>query len=176
MYTATIVSCETGNQYEVIRQVLEAFEFRVIHEVIGRPTDFIQFLSGERYLSSDFLIFSFHGVDGKFCMPELGEDVYYDNEPRGNFGAEEISEYCQLKAPFIINLGCGLGNEKLAASFLSNACETYIGPNDYIDWTSSGFFAIRFFYELYQNKRSKKEAFEVARGTDSETMLYEWFE
>lgn len=175
-YTVTIVSCETGNQYEVIRQAIESFEGCVIHEVIGRPSDFMDFLAGKTYISSDFIIFSFHGLDGKFCLPELGEDIYYDYEPRGNFGAEEISQYCKIKTPFIMNLGCGLGDQGLATSFLANSCKTYIGPNDYIDWTSSTFFAVRFYYEIYQNKRSEKEAFEAARSTDSETMLFEWFE
>jgi len=30
-YTVTIVSCETGNEYEVIRQAVESFEGRVIN-------------------------------------------------------------------------------------------------------------------------------------------------
>lgn len=175
-YTVTIVSCETGNEHEVIRQAIEWFEGRVIHEVIGRPSDFKDFLSGKNYLSSDFIVFCFHGDDGKFCMPELGEDIYYEYEPRGNFGTEEISQYCKIKTPIIMNLGCTLGNQKLANSFLAEACNTYIGPRDYIDGMSSAFFAVRFFYELYQNKRSDKEAFEAARSTDSETMLFEWFQ
>lgn len=174
-YKVTIVSCETGNQYEVIRQAVESFEGTVIHEVIGRPSRFIDFLSGETYLSSDFIVFCFHGVEGKFCLPELGEDIYFDDEPQGNFGADEIREYSKIKTPLILNLGCTLGNQTLADSFLANTCDTYIGATDYIDMTSSNFFAIRFFYELYQNKRSAKEAFAISRQTDAETMLFEWY-
>lgn len=175
-YTVTIVSCETGNEHEVIRQAVESFEGRVINEIIGRPSDFMDFLSGKTYIQSDFIIFSFHGNEGKFCLPELGEDIYYEYEPRGNFGAEEISQHSNIKTPVILNLGCTLGNQKLANSFLAGACNTYIGAKDYIDGMSTAFFAVRFFYELFQNRYSEKDAFEAARNTDSETMLFEWFE
>lgn len=174
-YTVTIVSCETGNEYEVIRQAVESLEGRVIHEVIGRPSDFMDFLSGKTYIPSDFIIFSFHGDEGKFVLPELGDNIYYEYEPRGNFGAEEISQYCKIQTPIILNLGCTLGNQKLANSFLSDACKTYIGAKDYVDGASSAFFAVRFFYELYQNKYSEKEAFVIAHNTDSETKHFEWF-
>ncbi|MFB9826423.1 hypothetical protein ACFFMO_00935 [Lederbergia wuyishanensis] len=41
---------------------------------------------------------------------------------------------------------------------------------------SSAFFAVSFFYEIYQNNRTEKEVFEAARSTDSKTMLFEWFQ
>lgn len=175
-HTVTVVSCETGGEYGTIREPLESFGVRVIHEAIGRPSDFVDFLSGETYFASDCVIFAFHGVNGKFYMPELGENVYYENEPRVNFGAEEINRYCRLKTSMIINLGCGLGNQALADSFLKKNCNIYIGAKDDIDGPSTDFFAIRFFYELCQNKLSEKEAFERARSTDSETMHFEWFQ
>jgi len=136
----------------------------------------MDFLLGKTYLPSDFIIFSFHGDEGKFCLPELGEDIYYEYEPRGNFGPEEISQYCKIRTPLIINTGCTLGNQALAHSFLAKACHTYIGSRDYIEGMSTAFFVVRFFYELYQNGRSAQEAFAAARSTDSETMLFEWFQ
>src|SRR5690606_12320614 len=95
LYTVTIVSCETGNEYALIREALESYSVRVIHEPIGRPYDFIDFLTGETYFESDFVIFAFHGEGGKFYMPELGESVYEEDEPRSNFGVEEITRYCR---------------------------------------------------------------------------------
>ncbi len=176
LFTVTIVSCETGSEYEVIRQALESCSIRVINEAVGRPQDFIDFLSGEGYFSSDFVIFSFHGMDGKFCMPELGERVYFDNEPRTDFGIEEIQTYCQIKTPVMINMGCGLGYQALADAFLEKHTNVYIGAEDVIDGLSSNFFVIRFFYEHCQNKRSLREAFQLARNTDPETMLFRWFD
>lgn len=176
LYTVTIVSCETGNEYALIREALESYSVRVIHEPIGRPSDFIDFLKGETYFDSDFVVFAFHGEGGKFYMPVLGESVYEEDEPRGNFGVDEITRYCKIKTPTIVNLGCGLGHEDLANAFLASSCKTYIGAKDDIDGASSGFFALHLFYELCQNNRTLKEAFEKARSTDSETMLFEWFE
>lgn len=174
--TATIVSCETGNQYELIRQALESLNVLVIHHPIGRPKDFIDFLSGANYIPSDFIIFVFHGQDGEFAMPELSEDIYFNDEPRGNFGAEEITRFCSIEAPVIINMGCSMGTTNLSKAFLNNACQVYIGANDYPDATSAGFFVIRLFYEKIQNKHSLYDAFRLACETDSETRFYQWFE
>lgn len=174
--TVTIVSCETGNSYELIRQALESLDVSVIHHPIGRPRDFIDFLSGKVYFPSDFIIFDFHGVDGKFAMPELPDYIYFADEPRGNWGAEEINRFCSIKAPVIINMGCSMGTESLSEAFLNNSCEVYIGANDYPDAVSADFFVQRLFYEHLQNKHPLKEAFQLARETDTETGFYQWFE
>lgn len=174
--TATIVSCETGNQYELIRQKLESLGVLVLHHPIGRPRDFIDFLSGEIYIPSDFIIFAFHGQNGKFAMPELPEDIYFADEPRGNFGTEEIARFCSIEAPVVVNMGCSMGTASLAKAFLNNTCKVYIGANDYPDAVSAAFFVLRLFYENLQNKQPLKEAFRLARETDPETRFYQWFE
>lgn len=66
-------------------------------------------------------------------------------------------------------LPCETGNEY---ALINEACKTYIGATDDIDGASADFFAIRFFYELYQNKRTTKQAFDIARSTDSETEFF----
>lgn len=149
---------------------------RVIHVPIDRPSHFVDFLIGERYIQSDFIIYAFHGVDRKMSVPKLGEVAYYEDQPRHDFGAKEINKYCKIKTPTMINLGCELGNQELADSFLENACQVYIGANDDIDGMSGDFFILHFFYKICKNKYSHKEAFEIARNTDSETMLFQWFQ
>lgn len=69
-----------------IRSTLEYFGIRVNMHWIGRPNDFVDVLSGKEFDKNiDYLILNFHGDEGRFCMPELGEDVYEINEPRGEF-------------------------------------------------------------------------------------------
>ncbi|MGQ0415385.1 delta-aminolevulinic acid dehydratase, partial [Bacillus sp. HC-TM] len=53
-------------------------------------------LSGKNLFNDiNYIIFCFHGEEGKFVMEELGEEVYEQDEPRGYFGAEEIYEYAK---------------------------------------------------------------------------------
>jgi len=75
----------------------------------------------------------------------------------------------------VIGNGCTLGDPELANAFLKIGCRAYIGPKDYIDGDATFYFIIRFFYELLSNQRSEKEAYELAKSTDQETCLYEWY-
>ncbi|MEH6942267.1 delta-aminolevulinic acid dehydratase, partial [Bacillus sp. JJ722] len=120
---------------------------------IGRPKDFIDVLSGEdRDNKIDYLFLSFHGDEGRFCMPELDESVYEADEPRGEFlDIQAIRKNADLKGIHVITTGCTLGEEQLAKVFLESGCKTYIGPNDYIDGNAALMFVVRYMYELIQN-------------------------
>ena len=75
---------DTGNEGEALRQVLERMNYSVFMKRMGRPKDLIDILKGDFY-DFDFLILSCHGTDGNIVMPVLGENIYFENEPRGNF-------------------------------------------------------------------------------------------
>ncbi|MDF1508648.1 delta-aminolevulinic acid dehydratase [Robertmurraya sp. DFI.2.37] len=166
------VGPDSALEAQAIRSGLEVFNVRVITYWIGRPNDLIKLITENE---SDYLILSFHGVEGELVMPELGEMVYEDNEPKKNFGATEILEYGRLNKQLVIGNGCTLGDPELANAFLKIGCRAYIGPKDCIDGDASFYFIIRFFYELLSNQRSEKEAYELAKSTDQETCLYEWY-
>ena len=160
----------TGNEPEALRQSLEAFGYTVLTKYIGRPDDFIDVLTGNIPLDPDYIILSCHGEEGEISMPELGEHVYTEDEPRGNFTAEHVRDYLRLAGKVIVNLGCTTGQRDLAGAF--SASNTYISPADYVDGRAALFFAIRFFYELTQNGRSVNDAYETTRATDAETSLF----
>ncbi|MFE7065140.1 delta-aminolevulinic acid dehydratase [Sutcliffiella sp. NPDC057660] len=172
MDIALVVGPDSNLEAQAIRSSLEAFNVRVLTYWIGRPNDFIKILSDE---DADCIILSFHGVESELVMPKLGEMVYEENEPRKNFGAKEILEYGKLNNQLVIGNGCTLGSSELANAFLNIGCKTYIGPSDYIDGNATLYFIIRFFYEILSNKRTEKEAYELAKSTDKETSLYEWY-
>lgn len=86
MYVSLVVGPNCDMESYAIRSALEYFGVRVNIHWIGRPNDLIDVLSGEELDNKvDYLILNFHGDEGRFCMPELDEDVYESNEPRGNF-------------------------------------------------------------------------------------------
>ncbi|MBL1704928.1 delta-aminolevulinic acid dehydratase, partial [Klebsiella pneumoniae] len=98
-----------------IRASLEYFGARVVTYWIGRPKEFIDILSGKGlYNDINYVVFCFHGEEGKFVMEELGEDIYEQDETRGYFGAAEIYKYAKLHNTHIVNSGCTLGEQKLA--------------------------------------------------------------
>lgn len=161
----------TGNEPEALRQTLEYFGYSVMLKNIGRPADLMNILGGALPLEPDVLVLSCHGEPGGLIMPVLGEDIYLLDEPRGSFGAEDVARSLRLSGKVILNLGCTTGQEPLASVF--SAHNTYIAPSDYIEGNSTLIFAIRFFYELAQNKKSIPDACETARSIDSETSLFQ---
>jgi len=170
--TVAIINIESGNE-EALRQMLEYFGYTVVMYGIGRPQHFIEILEGKMLTNFDFIVISCHGEDGEIVMPELAEYIYYPDEPRGNFGFNEISKYLALKNTCIINTGYTTGDENLAKAFAKNN-NTYIAPTDYIEGDSTLMFAVLFFYYLCANihKLDVEAAYKKASSLDSETNLY----
>ncbi|BFH66857.1 hypothetical protein J27TS7_40420 [Paenibacillus dendritiformis] len=171
MNVALVCGPDCDMDTQAIRAALEYFGARVFTYWIGRPSDFNAVLSGEDlYPGIDLIILNFHGDEGHFCMPELGEDVYEEHEPRGDYGPEEIRRYARLDHHIVIGNGCSLGDPALAQAFLDAGCTMYIGPDDYPEGTSALMFVLRLAYEMIQNKKSVQEAVEAARAMDEENL------
>ncbi|WP_068614789.1 delta-aminolevulinic acid dehydratase [Paenibacillus tuaregi] len=158
---------------QAIRSALEYFGARVITYWIGRPQDLIEVLSGKDiYPGTEMIVLNFHGDEGKLLMPELGEEVYEKDEPRGDFGPDEIRRFANIQGWTILANGCSLGDSALAEAFLEKGCQTYIGPDDYPYGNAALMFAIRLFYEMIQHKRSVQEAYSIAKEMDEEMAMY----
>ncbi|MFS0593199.1 delta-aminolevulinic acid dehydratase [Cytobacillus horneckiae] len=177
IYISLVVGPNCEMESYALRSTLEYFGARVTVHWIGRPNDFIDVLSGEdRDAKVDYLILNFHGDEGRFCLPELGEDVYEPNEPNGEFFDErDVIRFSKLNGMKVISTGCTLGIEATASAFLKSGCHSYMGPNDYIDGNSNLMFVIKFMYEMINNHKSQQEAFESARSIDEETMMYQLY-
>jgi hypothetical protein len=174
---ALVVGENCAGEANAIRQVLEYFEVKIITFFIGRPSDFIDILNGKSlYADINHIILCFHGKAEKFVMPILAKDIYETDEPRGNFGADEIEKFAKLKDKIILTTGCTLGKKGLAKAFLNSECKAFIGAKDYIEANSALFFIIHFYYELLANQRTEKDAFEIAKAPDSETKLFQFYE
>lgn len=173
MNVALVCGPDSDMETQAIRAALECFQARVFTYWIGRPNDLISVLSGEDiYHGTDMIILSFHGDEGKLLMPELGEDVYEDGEPRGAFGPDEVMRYARLDGKTVLGNGCTLGDPALAEAFLDRGCDFYIGPDDYPDGNAALMCVLRFFYEMIQNGKSVAEAFGIAQSMDDETSMY----
>lgn len=159
-----------------LRAAFENFGAKVDMHWIGRPNDLIDVLSGRNRRETDYLLLSFHGDEGAFLMPELGEDVYEDGEPRGaTFGADEIKRYASLKGVHVISTGCTLGEKKLAEAFLEAGALSYTAPDDYIDGDAAFIFVLTMLYELMNNTKTVRAAFDRASSIDEETKLFQLY-
>ncbi|AWB43887.1 delta-aminolevulinic acid dehydratase [Paenibacillus sp. CAA11] len=171
IHVALVCGPDCGMETQAVRAALECFGARVVTYWVGRPEHLMNILSGkDLYPDTSILIFDFHGEDGQFIMPELGEDIYYDYEPRKNFGPAEIKQFARLDGKIILANGCTLGAPETAEAFLQGGCSTFIGPGDYPDGNAALLFAIRLMYEIIQNHKSVDEAYELARSTDEQEM------
>ncbi|KKO54041.1 hypothetical protein [Paenibacillus sp. DMB20] len=177
MNIALVCGPDCDMETQAMRNTFEFFGARVFTYWIGRPNDFISVLNGEDlYPDTDMIVLNFHGDEGNFIMPELGEEVYEDGEPKGDFGVEEIKRYAKLEGKVVFGNGCSLGEPVLARAFLDGGCRVYIGPDDYPDGNAALMFMQRLFYEIIQNNRSLQEAYRIARSTDEETTMYQIYE
>lgn len=177
MNVALVCGPDCDMEVQAIRSTLEYFGARVFSYWIGRPNDMIDILSGkDLYPNMDLIILCFHGDEGRFIMPELGESVYETEEPRGDFGPDEIRRFANLAGKTVIGNGCSLGERKTAQAFLDSGCEVYIGPNDYPDGNDALMFVLMFVYELIQNKRSIKEAFQNVKSLNTGMDMYQLYE
>ncbi|PGK36456.1 delta-aminolevulinic acid dehydratase [Bacillus anthracis] len=176
MNVVLIVGFNSDLEAQSIRASLEYFGARVVTYWIGRPKDFVEVLSGKNlYNDIHYIIFCFHGEEGKFVMEELGEDIYEQDEPRGYFGAAEINKYAKLHNTHIVNSGCTLGERKLAESFLRSGAKSYIGSINYVDGNAALMFTIRLFYGLINHEKTLECAFQEAKLIDEETHTFQFY-
>ena len=161
----------TGKESEALRQSIEFLGYVVVMYLVGRPQHFIDILSGDTITQFDFIIISCHGDDGEIIMPELGEDIYFPNEPRKNFGFNEIDKYLSLENTCIINLGCSTGNENMSKAFAKNN-NIYIAPTDEEEGDSGFIFTVLLFYCIARYGFDIETAYKKASSIDSETNLF----
>lgn len=164
MKVALIVG-DTGNEAHAIRYTLEDFGAEVMTKWIGRPNAFLTALTKEGlYPGFDTLVLSFHGDDGFFLMPELGEEVYEEGEPRGDIGPKEIRQFASLEGKTVLSTGCETGKSKLAQAFLDAGCKAYIAPEEAVDGNATVIFTQLFFYEKYKITEGQKKPFVLLKG------------
>ena len=168
--TVAIISIDETGCDEALRHVLESFGYLVVMYWVSRPRHFIDLLQGKMITKFDFIIIDSHGDDGKIVMPELGEDIYYPDEPRGNFGVNEISKYLTWKDTCVIINGCSTGTEDMAKVFVKNN-NIFLAPDDYIEGDSDLIFVVLFFYYLTRGF-DIETAYKKASSLDDETGMY----
>lgn len=161
-----VVIGNTGLEPDALRTVLESFNYRVEIHWVGSRAEAIEILKGN-LPTFNHLILSCHGE------PEDDAILVPDEPP---IQSPELSEIVHLPGKLVLNLGCGLGTDKMADAFLKNGAEAYIAATDYVDGNSAIFFAIHLYYFMaLPNRKSLAEAVELSRLHDAECGLFKLF-
>lgn len=155
-----------------IRNTLEYFGYKVQVRYIGRPHDFMNILSMENKV--DFLLICNHGQDGGFVMPDLGEDVYQSDEPRGLIQISDLTNQVKLKDAIVLSTACGVGYELMSKVFLDGGARAFIAPGDYVEGSAGLLFVLQYFY-MYLLENNSDRAFKSAASVDNETALFRLF-
>ncbi len=169
-----IVSFDCDAEAAALRAALEWYHTDVMIRYIGRPKDFLDVLSGDVLFPPDVLILCGHGDDGVFLMPELGEDVYFDGEPR-NISPDDVRAHLKLRPTLCISTACTSGTAEMGAAFAEHGVP-YLAPDDYIEGNTPLFFILHLFY-LHQNGgKTFAEAAAIAKLTDADTAMYTFYD
>ncbi|MFT4022230.1 MAG: hypothetical protein QM664_00440 [Flavihumibacter sp.] len=159
-----------------LRSFLEYLGIVVVLRPIGRPLDLMAILDGDPQTGiSEFLLFCFHGENGKFIMPVISDDLYEANEPKGDVGPEHIERFSTLNGQQVIATGCTVGNSQMAKSFLAAGAASYTAAGEYPEGNAVLVFVTSFFYHLMRGEKYS-DAFEKARNIDNDTLLFRKFE
>ena len=124
-----------------VRGFLEYFGYRVDAVRAGVPANLSAILNGT-IQTCETIIFASHGLIDK----ETGEvkqlfNFTHEKIPVGYF---EIN----LQGKTVFNMGCHLGNEKIAKQFLDSGVDTYIGATKFIDQRIGLWFLLDIFASL----------------------------
>ncbi len=168
-----IVSFDCDAEAAALRAALEWYHADVMIQYIGRPKDFLDVLEGDVLFPPDVLILCGHGEDGRFLMPELGEDVYFDGEPR-NISPDDVRAHLKLHPTICISTACTTGISAMGAAFADSGVP-YLAPDDYIEGSTPLFFILHVFYLHLTCEKTFAEAVAIAKMTDSETAMYTFY-
>ena len=169
-----IVSFDCDAEAAALRSALEWYHHDVMVRYIGRPKDFLDMLGGKLPFLPDVLILCGHGDDGRFLMPELGEDIYFEGDPR-QISPDDIRSHLKWKPQICVSTACTTGVPEMGAAF-AECGVPYLAPDDYIEGNTPLFFILHLFY-LHQNGgKTFAESAAIAKTTDADTAMYTFYD
>lgn len=132
----SLVVIDSSLEATAIRDVLEAFNYRVTTHWVGSRKELIEILSGN-IETSNTVILSCHGIEEGIYTP--------DEDP---LTTEEIARTAKLAGKTVVNLGCLTGKSTYQEAFTNAGVTNYIGPSDYPSGNATLLYVITLFYGL----------------------------
>ena len=169
-----LMSIDDQNQSPLLRSILENLEAVVHLTYMGTPEGFLRVMGAGAF--PEYLIISCHGDEGGICFGDYAEGIDVSTLVDGNMPSRHIAERGSLGGTFVINTGCGLGVETVAADFLKAGARAYIGCQPDPDWRAHSLFIHHFFYALVRAQASDKEAWKQAASYDKDSRCFVYYD
>jgi hypothetical protein len=169
-----IVSVDDQHQSHLFRSILENLEVAVHLTSFGTPEGFLHLMGTGSFPS--YTILSCHGDEGGICFGEYIEEIDVSTLVDGNMSTQHIAERGDLGETLVINTGCDLGEEKVAADFLRAGARAYIGTQPNPDWRAHSLFVQHFFYDIVRRKTDDKAAWKRAASYDEDSHSYLYYD
>ena len=155
----------------MLRGLLEELGAVVLVHNIGCPQDFLKII-GQGEAIAPYLIIACHGDDNGIVFGDYMEGIDASMLVKESMPADCVVNHVKLPGCFVINLGCGCGDEKMARAFLSGGVNGYVGTDPNPNASNHSLFLAHFFHSIIDHKKTAVEAWEAAAAYDSESRLY----
>ncbi len=142
----------------------------------GTPGDFLKVISqGER--AAPYLIIIAHGDDNGLVFGEYADFIDTSMLVEGSMPPECIARHINLPGSVVFNDACMAGEPPMAEAFMAGGLKGYIGSREPVPHGTAGImFIAHFFYKLWREKCSEREAWEQAASYDKDSRLYVYWD
>jgi hypothetical protein len=169
--SADLIDCGSGHEASTIRAVLETMGVRVDLIRVGQARHLHRALASA---SAPWLILCGHGDDGRLLLPELDPHVERFQPWRHSAGAEELTACLVRRHRSVIATGCGMGNDEMAAAFISAGAEAYLAPTGAPFGYASVMVVASLLYDLVSGRDVRAAAARITAVDDELSMWNLW--
>lgn len=165
-----------GNDPVMARALLENLGAVVLLHLPGTPKDFLKVLR-QGPDAAPYLIVCAHGDDNGIVFGDYAPGIDTSMLREGRMPPERVAQNINLPGCVVINDACFGGEEAMAKAFMSGGLKAYVGTVAPIPhFTASPLFLAHFFYALFRDGRSERDAWEHAASYDADSRLFVYYD
>jgi len=142
----------------------------------GTPGDFLKVIA-QGNAAAPYLIIVVHGDDNGLVFGEYADSIDTSMLVEGSMPPECIARHVNLPGRVVFNDACRAGEPPMAQAFMAGGLKGYIGSREPTPHGTAGImFIAHFFYKLWREKCSEREAWEQAASYDKDSRLYVYWD
>ena len=165
-----------GGLDRLTRDLIEELGGTAHLHLCGTPSDFLKVIAQGENAAPYVIIFA-HGDDNGLVFGEYADSIDTSMLVEGSMPPECIARHIDLSGCVVFNDACGAGEVPMAQAFMAGGLRRDIGSREPIPHgTASIMFIAHFFYKLWREKCSEREAWEQAAAYDKDSRLYEYWD
>lgn len=172
MYTTVdVIVTDATLEAIALRSFLEYLGVRCRMHWIGQPADVLKAIEAV-VPRPGCIVFCGHGDENGFTLPELHESLRARQPFNDHLSPEIIRERFDLSDCLVLSTACRSGEPRMGSAMLAAGAVHYLAPVDYPDGNAALYYAISFFYGLFQLDLTVAESHLRAGRGDEDTGLF----